>query len=265
MNLLIVDDETYALEDLKALLEEVRPGNDITACLSAHAALGAIAETHFDIAFLDIELGVSNGLILAKQLKEIQPDIHIIFTTSYSHYAVDAFSLHATGYLLKPIQKEHITRELTFLYPPTSTDEKRLQVKTFGSFSVFADGKEVVFKRQKSKELFAFLVERNGQSVNIREACSILFEDRPYDRNLKSYFHTILTELKKTLSDIGADDVLVKSHNSLAIVPELLDCDYYKFLAGESHAVNSYYGEFMSCYSWAEFCTSKLNQKLYHT
>lgn len=259
MNLLIVDDEPYALEDLKGLLLDICTC-DITACSSASDALDAAQREQYEIAFLDIELGASNGLILAKQLKESQPHIHIIFTTSYSHYAVDAFALHATGYLLKPIQKEHIERELQFIYPTQPSPNTCLQVVTFGNFTVFANGKELLFKRQKSKELFAYLVERNGQSINIHEACAILFEDRPYDRSLKNYFHTILADLKHTLADVGASDVLIKTHNSLSIVPSRLDCDYYRFLAGEPQAINAYRGEFMSNYSWAEFCIGRFTQ-----
>lgn len=260
MNLLIVDDEPYALEELKHLLKELRPNNNITACSLARRAIEAAHDTLFDIAFLDIELGISNGLLLAKQLKEIQPHIHIIFTTSYSEYAVEAFALHATGYLLKPIQKSHLQRELHFIYKDTCPEHKLLEVKTFGSFSVYANGDEVIFKRSKAKELLAFLIERNGQSVNIREACAILFEDTPYDRNMKSYFHTILSNLKNTLAEVNADDILVKSYNSLAIIPEKIDCDFYRFLDGDPKAINEYHGEFMSCYSWAEFSNAKLTR-----
>jgi len=266
MNLLILDDEPYALNDLKNLLLEICPDSHITACQLSHTALEAARKKLYDIAFLDIELGISNGILLAKQLKELQPSIHIIFTTSYTEYAVDAFALHATGYLLKPIQKAHIERELNFIYgmknTPATPPKKKLQVKTFGGFSVFSNNNKLIFKRQKAKELLAYLIERNGQSINIREACGILFEDMPYNQNMKSYFHTILADLKNTLADADASDILIKSYNSLSVDTSKIDCDYYRFLKGDPIAINEYQGEFMTCYSWAEFRTATLNQKL---
>ena len=69
-----------------------------------------------DVAFLDIQTGDINGLQLAVELKKVKPDIHIIFVTGYSQYAVEAFSIHATGYLLKPVTEEAVSRELTFIY-----------------------------------------------------------------------------------------------------------------------------------------------------
>lgn len=261
MNFLIVDDEQYALEELNNMLTTLRPDCTATSCRSARLALDAAHREYYDIAFLDIELGVSNGILLAKQLKDIHPQLHIIFTTSHAHYAIDAFAIHATGYLLKPIQKSHLERELTFLYGERDTSSQRICVKTFGEFSVYIDGEKTIFKRNKAKELFAYLIERNGASVTIREACAILFENEPYDRNMKNYFHTILGELKKTLAAVDADDVLVKAYNSISILPEKIDCDYYRFLAGDPQAVNDYHGEFMNSYSWAEFS----NGVLYNT
>ena len=111
MRFLAVDDERLAREELKHLLQKTVPESEIIACASAKEALAMAQESLFDIAFLDIELGTYNGIWLAKQLKDLQPKLSIIFVTSYSEYAVEAFSIHATGYLLKPIQMEHIQRE----------------------------------------------------------------------------------------------------------------------------------------------------------
>lgn len=259
MNFLIVDDEPNALAELEKCLKKVAPNATITPSRLARTALLAAQTTPFDVAFLDIELGTSNGLLLAKQLKDLLPNLRIIFVTSYSQYAVDAFAIHATGYLLKPVLSSHIERELKFIYGEQTSELKRVRVKTFGNFSVFADGQELLFKRQKSKELLAYLIERNGQSVNIREACGILFEDAPYNRNMKNYFHTILSDLKNTLATVSAEDILVKSYNSLSIDPEKIDCDYFRFLEGDPKAINEYRGEFMIAYSWAEFSNAKLD------
>ena len=57
------------------------------------AALAHAQGCPVDVAFLDIEMPGMSGLSLAKRLKDAQPDMHIVFVTSYEHYALDAFAL----------------------------------------------------------------------------------------------------------------------------------------------------------------------------
>ena len=264
MRFLIVEDIHPVLQEETALLHEVMPEALIFSCTCANEALEYAKKELLHVAFLDIELeeGGSNGIALAKQLKELQPHIHIIFVTGFSEYAVEAFSIHATGYLLKPIQKEHLKRELTFLYGKTKMETKRVKVQTFGNFEVWADGKLLNFKRQKSKELFAYLIERKGACVTTREACAVLFEDGVYNLSRKSYFQTIVADMRNTFKKIGLEDIIWKSYNSLAVNIEMIDCDYYRFLLGDVKAINQYTGEFMANYSWAEFSIARLDNKM---
>ena len=105
MNFLAIDDEPLCLDDLRLTLAEAAP-DCCCACFSSPAQALAYAQTHpIDAAFLDIEMSDVSGLALAKQLKDLQPDLHIIFVTGYEKYAVSAFSLHASGYLLKLVLK----------------------------------------------------------------------------------------------------------------------------------------------------------------
>lgn len=182
MKFLVVDDVKIVLKEECALLKEVVPQCQICSCNSVSEAIKYVENEAFQIAFLDIDLGNSdiNGIMLAKKIKEIQPEIRIIFVTGFKEYAFDAFSVHATGYLLKPIQKDDIKRELTFLYGEETATQKRVRVQTFGNFEVWVDDEILNFPRQKSKELFAYLIERRGAGVTTREACAILFEDDCY-------------------------------------------------------------------------------------
>ncbi len=258
MNYLVVDDERPAREEMELLLRNIMPDSRIVCCADAGDALACAQQEQFDIAFLDVELGISSGILLAKQLKDVQPDIHIIFATSYSHYAVDAFSVRATGYLLKPIQEEHLHRELSFVYGKARADKRIVRIQTFGGFEMYVREERVVFRRKKAKELLAYLVVRRGAGVSIRDAHGILFEDKPYD---KGYFHVILSDLKQALKEADAEDILIKTHNSIAIDPRKIDCDYYRFLSGDAQAINSYHGDFLPSYEWAEFSIAYLDSK----
>ncbi len=263
MKFLVVDDMKIIRDEECALLKEVMPECQICACSGVSEALTFAGNEYFHVAFLDIELGDVNmdGIMLAKMLKDIQPHLHIVFVTAYKKYAVDAFAIHATGYLLKPVQKEDLKRELTFLYGEDTTTHKRIRVQTFGNFEVWIDGAKLKFGRQKAKELFAYLVGRRGAGVTTREACAILFEDGVYNRSRKSYFQNIVVDMRHTLKSVGAEAVICKTYNNLSVDVDKIDCDYYRFLEGDIKAINQYNGEFMTNYSWAEFIVPIMNSK----
>lgn len=264
MNYIAVDDEPFALKDLAEAFQEAVPEGQLVQFCKPSLALQYAQVNHVNVAFLDIELGSMNGLVLAKKIKDILPEIHIIFVTSHEQYAVNAFQLHATGYLMKPATVEDIKRELTFLYGSSAvTDHKKVRVQTFGGFAVYdVNGKLLEFKRSKTLELFAYLVDRHGAPVTTREACAVIWEDKPYDTAQKNYFQSLLLDLKTTLRNQGAEDILVRGHNSLAIVPERLNCDSYRFLDGDPWAINHYRHDYLPGYNWAEFRLSKMEHSI---
>lgn len=255
MNYLLVDDEPAALKDLEDAFKEACKEQDyIAAFTSPDRALVSAGSICYEAAFLDVEMNGMNGLMLAKRLKDLQPDIHIVFVTAHEKYAVPAFQIHAVGYLLKPAISEEISRELTFMYPDRPLAEQQtVSIQTFGNFAVFVNGELLEFNRAKTKELLALLVDRRGSALTTREVCAILWEDMPYTRTQKNYFHQILYDLRHTLKQARADGILVKRRNSISIDPSKIDCDSYRFMAGDPIAVNSYRHNYLNSYSWAEF------------
>ncbi|MGL4546405.1 LytR/AlgR family response regulator transcription factor, partial [Eubacterium aggregans] len=104
MKILVIDDEKIALKGTIEVVAAVVPEVEITGVRSAEAALKLMEDsTNNQIVFMDIEMRDMNGITLAKRLKVLHPTLNIIFTTGYSEYAGDAFSLHASGYIMKPI------------------------------------------------------------------------------------------------------------------------------------------------------------------
>ncbi len=255
MRFIVVDDEPLALRDLSEILRKVVPDCEIVGCSTASEALKTVQNREngdFDVAFLDIELGSGNGITLAKAMKDVTPDLHIIFVTAYDTYALRAFEVHATGYLLKPALEEDIRRELTFLYK--NDIGKRVRVQTFGGFDVFVDGKPLVFRRAKAKELLALLVDRRGNVLTAREAICLLYEDDGTNDRVKlDYFRTLVHDIRRALSEAGVPEILVRSRNALAVRADLIDCDSYRFLQGDPVAINSYRHDYMIHYSWAEY------------
>lgn len=263
MKILAVDDERLALQLLTDSIRHVVPDAELFPCSKASEALTCAEADTIDIAFLDVRMRSMTGLELARKLKDIYPKINIIFVTGYNEYAGDAMRMHASGYIEKPVTEEKVRQEMQYLRNPISEETPRtlLRINCFGNFEVFLpSGEPLHWGRSKSEECFAYLVSRCGSSCTVRELASALFEDEPYDRKQASYMQKIISVMTQTLKLAGAEKVLRKSFNKFAVIPELLDCDYYRFRQGDAAAVNRYQGEFMRQYPWAEFTTGYLDQ-----
>ena len=135
-----------------------------------------------------------------------------------------------------------------------------IRVQTFGNFEVFADGKPVIFEREKSKELLAYLVDRHGAAVTTEQIAALLWEDIPYDRKLKNRVTATIAALKSSLKAAGIEDILIKTWNHLSLDIAKIKCDAYDYEKWDAVAVNSFHGEYMLNYSWAEFTTGRYSQ-----
>ena len=253
MKILLVDDEQLQLTRLESEAKKVLP--DDTEYLIYLNPLQALKENKngkIDIAFLDIEMPGINGIQLAKELKKINPLINVIFVTAYDNYALEAYRLHASGYLSKPVSSERIKEELEALrHPIDFKGSKKIQVKCFGNFEVFIDGQPLKFQRSKSKELFAYLVDREGATANINELNAVLWEE-----DHKSYLRNLIADIQQTLKDAGMSEVFIKRHNECCIDPSKIDCDAYEYKNNNPSAVRAYRGEYMIQYPWAIFSSN---------
>lgn len=266
MNILAVDDEQIMLSELGTELQKVFPNANIHEEMNSVAAVEWVKQlaeenNSLDYAFLDIRMRGMNGLELARQIKTVHPQTVLIFCTAYTEYAFDAVSLFAKGYLMKPISAEDIIRtldEMVYDWRKTATTLARdVRIQTFGHFEVFVDSQPLMFEREKAKELLAYLVDRHGASITTEQIATVLWEDRPYDRTMKNYVSTIVASLRNTLRTAGIDDILVKSRNHLAIDVNKIKCDAYDFEKWDVIAINSFKGEYMVNYSWAELTTGR--------
>lgn len=260
MQILAVDDEKIALEGLVSCIEKALPGEEVAGFRRGDLAIEFASKNPVDIAFLDIEMRGENGLELGNKLKEMYPNINIIFTTGYGEYAGEAFGMHASGYVMKPVTLDKIKKELEELRHPIDEGAKnRVSCKTFGNFEVFVDGKPVEFQYNKSRELFAFLVDRNGALSTIQELIMNLWDDDEPDSHI-SYLKNVRKDMISTFEKLECSDVIVRQHGRIGIVPNLIDCEYYDFLNHDENARNSYTGEYMIQYSWAEFTNGALDE-----
>ena len=258
-----VDDQPQTASEIAKIMGEIDPSGTHSPFSDVEKALKYAKENQPDVAWLDIEMPGMSGLELSMEIKKVSPHTNIIFVTGHERFAYQSFKLHASGFILKPFSKEDLERELQSLREPLIERKERapgiLRVQCFGNFEVFDDKDVPVrFKRSKSKEVLAALIDRRGAMCSVGELCAAVFEDCDDDNRMKKQLRVFLSSLREDLAKVGADKVLLKGWNAYGVDCSRLDCDYLNYLKGDSYAINSFMGEYMIQYSWAEMTLGEL-------
>ena len=243
-----VDDEVLMLGALVKAINASEDIREVTPFSDCDKALEFVIKNPVDIAFLDINMRGMGGLVLAEKILVLRPDCKIIFCTGYEEYAIPAFKLHASGYLMKPISAEDVQNEIDNI-KGVRQKEKLLTVKCFGNFEVYVKREKLVFKRLKTKELFAFLIDRKGAGMTAKQICAVLFPDDMDDTKNAAYLRQLVMDLKNTLKSVGAENVLRHETPCYRVDTSLIQCDYLTYL---ETGKPEFYGEYMMQYSWAE-------------
>ena len=243
-----VDDEVLMLGALVAAVEASPDIASVAKFSDCESALEYAQNNHIDVAFLDINMRGMGGLALAERIVAARPGCKIVFCTGYAEYAIPAFKLHASGYLMKPIAAEDVQAEINNI-KGVKQREKLLTVKCFGNFEVYVKGEKLAFKRVKTKELLAYLIDRKGSGMTAKEICVAMFpEDMDDDKN-SAYLRQLVLDLKSTLKEVGAEGVFRHEKPYYRIDTALVECDYYAYL---ETGKPEFLGEYMTQYSWAE-------------
>lgn len=106
-----IDDEPKLLRMLCEAIAEAEPGAEIFGFSCAPDVLRALSapDKRPNVVFSDIELPGMSGVTLAEKISAAAPQARIVFVTGYDHYALEAFRLHAQGYLMKPVGAAGVT------------------------------------------------------------------------------------------------------------------------------------------------------------
>jgi DNA-binding LytR/AlgR family response regulator len=107
---LIVDDEAPARAELRYLLERIGDVEVVGEAASVREALALAARLDYDVVFCDISMPELTGIDAARQIQAWPKRPHVVFVTAHQDYAVQAFSVDAFDYLLKPVTEERLAQ-----------------------------------------------------------------------------------------------------------------------------------------------------------
>lgn len=254
MKVICIDDEYLILQRTVSILRRFPQIESVEGFSGGEEALEYLKDNQVDIAFMDINMPDINGLELARKLRNQSSDIELVFITGYNEFALDAFKVHASGYLVKPVEESQLLEEIQHIERIKSNQkQKKISVVTFGNFDLLVDGSMVTFSRARAKEIFAYLITKKGTGVSRAELSSILWEDELYDHSKQKQLDVYIRSMNNTLKEYGIYHIVEMGKGFLRVLPDQIDCDYYKYLDGDATAINSYAGEFLNAYSWAEY------------
>lgn len=263
MTAIIVDSDVGALEDFEKKAGKISGVEIVGKFRSPKAALSYVGNNTVDLAVLDTELPEMDGISLGKELRNICPDIVLIYVTEHEEHAFNAFQLDACAYIPKPAGEKELEKAMTKAEKligrkSVSVGEHKVFIQTFGRFEVFVDGIPVAFNSNKAKELLALLVDRKGGIVNTEEILTYLWEDKPDTDSSRSLCRKTIQRLHNNLQRYGVDYIIIRHSRGRSLDKSKVTCDYYDYLAGKESVYRSFFGEYMINYSWAEETLSRL-------
>lgn len=259
MRTILVDDESWALQKLKRDCERNDSIEVVGAFSNAEDALEYARNSRIDLALLDVELPMMDGLELGLELRKIYPDLVMIYITGNGGYALSSIKVKADYFMLKPYSEQDVDEILERAILLSGRQVKRVFIRTFGFFDVFVDGVPIYFTSTKAKELLAVMVDRCGGYIYAEEAISIMWEDRPCDSTTRSLYRQAAAKLRGILKQYNIEDILLEEKQGRRLNTDLIDCDYYMLRRGDKKAAAQYFGQYMVQYSWAENTNASLN------
>lgn len=264
MRILLVDTDKKILEKTKEHVSSLLPNAEILSHESSLTALAAARKKKIDIAFLETEMPEMDGLLLGRYLRDINPQINLIYQTEKAEHGYDAFRLHASGYILKPADSDRMKEELDDLRHPVGKNRhKRVFAQTFGNFEFFVDGKPVAFKYSRTKEVVALLINNRGAQTTNGEIIACLWEDDGDPEKKGSYLSNLRQDLQNTMTRLRLTGIILKQRGSMAIATDAIECDLYDWLEKKKKSRYSYMGDYMNQYSWAELVHAELDEISY--
>ena len=126
LKVLVVDDEKLAREELVFLLGQVGGTSVVAEAADGVSALGTAGELRPDVMFLDVQMPGLTGFEVARRMIQADLPTALVFVTAFDQYAIEAFSVNAVDYLLKPVDAGRLEQTIERVRRRLAAEEPKL-------------------------------------------------------------------------------------------------------------------------------------------
>ena len=257
MRAILVDDEPIMLRSFMRNAADIKQLNVVGQFQNGEEAIEYAKENEFELAILDVCLPGMNGIDLAVELRNIHPNLLIVFISAYDEYLRSFNEIGGDYYILKPYKKETIKMMAEKMSMLAGRMHKDIHIHMFGRFNVLKNGIPLKLSG-KTKEILALVASRRGKEISNEEIYSTVWENREYsNENMKVYYNAI-SRLKRVLMEAGASELLISTTHGQMLNTSVCDCDYFSWLDKNADNCEKFEGEFLSEYSWGEIILAEI-------
>lgn len=198
MKILIADDNAVSRKLLKNLIKHVPSYQIVGEAINGEDLINKVMIQKPDIALVDINMPLLNGMEAVKSCKKIVSSLQVIFITGHDEYALEAFSVHAIDYIIKPIERDRLytalERASAFLNRPITIQEspnkKDLMIKQHNEYCFIPLDEIIFIEKADRKSVIHSLnkkIEFNEALTNLEELLDSRFvaSHRSYIINLQ--------------------------------------------------------------------------------
>lgn len=205
MKAIIVDDEPKAIELIDGYTKHFSSIEVVGTFRNAMKAYEFVGENPVDLVFLDINMPHLSGMSFSKLLAK---DIKIIFTTAYSEYAAESYTVGATDYLLKPISLERFTQAISKVLTPKPIEESNSKIIVKSGSKIYnLAPNDIFFLKKDGNYIFYHLADYR---IMARESITETLEKLP--ENFVQIHKSIIINFQH-MQYVEKDEVSV--HNTL--------------------------------------------------
>lgn len=209
MRVVCIDDEQLALSFLERQLAKIAEVEVIGSFINPLEGKKFILREEPDVIFLDIDMTPLNGMEIAERVLEKLPDVILVFVTAYEAYAVNAFELNATDYIVKPLKFERLELTVNRIKKQLQSRQKKpisrsqsLRIRTTPSLAFETEPdvfKPLPWRTAKTQELFIFLLQNHDVVIEKSAIIELLWEDYELEK-AHSLLYTTIYNIRKQLS-----------------------------------------------------------------
>lgn len=208
MNAIIVDDEFLAREELKYFIKNFSDIDIKGEFENGVEVLKYLQENKVDVIFLDINIPLLDGVVLAKNISKFSEKPYIVFITAYKEYASEAFEIEAFDYILKPFEEKRIIsmlKKIEIDFKEKNEKKNKLDKKITNRINVWKDEKIIIVDisdinyceaRERTTDIYT-----NEGTYSINMSISEFYETLPRDIFFKTHRSYIvnLTKVKEII------------------------------------------------------------------